>query len=80
MNIIGFALCLENDDEGDFVPNKLYPILEPLERDPKEHMRIIDESGEDYLYPEIYFQIVEIAPKAKGNLLHYFEMSRLFSL
>ncbi len=75
MNIIGFALCLENDDESDFVPNKLYPVLESLERDPKEHLRIIDESGEDYLYPEIYFQIVKIAPKANENLLHYFELS-----
>ena len=75
MNIIGFALCLENDDEGDFFPNKLYPVLEPLERDPKKHLRIIDESGEDYLYPEVYFQIVEIAPKAEENLLHYFELS-----
>ena len=75
MNIIGFALCLENDEEGDFVPNKLYRILEPLERDPKEHLRIIDESGEDYLYPEVYFQIVQLNPQAKENLLHYFELS-----
>lgn len=75
MNIIGFASCLENDDEIDFVPNKFYLILEPLERDPKEHLRIIDESGEDYLYPEIYFQIVQLTPQAKENLLHYFELT-----
>ncbi len=60
MNIIGFAVCLVNDDEGDFQPNKLYPILEPLENDPSEYLRIIDENGEDYLYPAIYFQIVNL--------------------
>lgn len=75
MNIIGFALCLENDDESDFVPNKLYPVLRPLELDPKGHLRIIDESGEDYLYPEVYFQIVQLVPEAQENLLHYFELS-----
>ena len=74
MKSIGVALCLVNDDD-DFVPNKLYPILEPLEHDPKEHLRIIDESGEDYLYPEVYCQIIHLNPQAKENLLHYFELS-----
>ena len=46
-----------------------------LERDPKEHLRIVDESGEDYLYPEVYFQIVQLASQANENLRHYFELS-----
>ncbi|MEQ1606201.1 MAG: hypothetical protein ABL999_15175 [Pyrinomonadaceae bacterium] len=75
MNIIGFAICIDTDEENDFVPNKLYPVLKPLERDPQGHLRIVDESGEDYLYPEIYFQIVQLAPQAKESLLHYFELS-----
>ena len=73
MKITGFALCLVNDDEGDFVPNKIYPILEPLENDPSGHLRIVDESGEDYLYPEIYFQIVKLNRQAQKNLLQYFK-------
>lgn len=73
MKIIGFALCLENDEETDFVPNKLYPVLEPLENDPRQHLRIIDESGEDYLYPEIYFEIVRLNPPAQNKLIGYFE-------
>ncbi|CAN5144260.1 hypothetical protein BH20ACI1_BH20ACI1_09040 [soil metagenome] len=75
MKITGFALCLVNDEEEDFEPNKLYPILEPLENDPNDHLRIIDESGEDYLYPEIYFQIVQVSEQARENLLRYFEFS-----
>jgi hypothetical protein len=75
MKIIGFAVCLVNDEEGDFEPNKLYPILEPLKNDPSEHLRIVDESGEDYLYPEIYFQIVNLNQQAQENLLRHFEVS-----
>ena len=77
MKITGFALCLVNDDEGDFQPNKLYPILEPLENDPKEHLRIVDESGEDYLYPAIYFQIVNLNQQAQENLLRYFDVATI---
>lgn len=75
MRITGFALCLVTDKEDDFEPNKLYPILEPLENDPKEHLRIVDESGEDYLYPEIYFQIIQVSDTARENLLQYFEVA-----
>ncbi len=75
MNIIGFALCLEDDDEGSFVPNKLYPILEPLDNDPKNYLRIIDESGEDYLYPAIYFEIVNLNEPAQNKLVDYFQTS-----
>jgi len=74
MKIVGFALCLE-DDEGSFVPNKLYPILESLDNDPKKHLRIIDESGEDYLYPAIYFEIVNLKQPAQNKLLSYFQTS-----
>lgn len=77
MKITGFAVCLVNDDEEDFQPNKLYPILEPLENDPTEHLRIIDESGEDYLYPAIYFQIVNLNQQAQENLLRYFDVATI---
>ena len=77
MKITGFAVCLVNDNEGDFQPNKLYPILEPLENDPTEHLRIIDESGEDYLYPAIYFQIVNLNQQAQENLLRYFDVATI---
>ncbi len=73
MKIIGFALCLEDDDEGSFAPNKIYPILEPLDNDPRNHLRIVDESGEDYLYPEIYFEIVQLNQPAQKKLIGYFE-------
>ena len=76
MKIIDFALCIGKiDDETDFEPAKIYPVVEPLSNDPKDYLRLIDESGEDYLYPAKYFQIVNLDEQSQTNLKHYFEMA-----
>ncbi len=36
--------------------NKVYRKLGPKTGDPKNFIRIVDESGEDYLYPKKYFK------------------------
>lgn len=78
MKIIAFTLCLDNTDkENDFLPAKLYPVIEPLENDPQDYLRVIDESGEDYLYPAKYFQVVNLSPDAANLLTRYFENSNL---
>lgn len=56
-----------------FVLNKLYPIIEPLENDPNKYLRVVDESGEDYLYPEIYFEVVKLNDSAGKKLIGYFQ-------
>lgn len=38
--------------------NKLYQVLETSERD----LRIVDDSGEDYLYPRCMFELVPGSP------------------
>lgn len=58
MNVIGFALCLENSDCDDLELNKIYPIVEAEAKDPESYLRIIDESEEDYIYPKEMFEIV----------------------
>ncbi|HEV7646442.1 MAG TPA: hypothetical protein VGO50_21085 [Pyrinomonadaceae bacterium] len=78
MKIIAFTLCLDNKDtENDFVPAKLYPVLEPLENDPQDYLRVIDESGEDYLYPAKYFQLVDLSSEVKTALINHFETTIL---
>ena len=52
MNIIGFALSLENSDCDDLELNKVYPILQPEANDPDSYLRVIDESEEDSIYPK----------------------------
>lgn len=63
-----FALCVKNDDCEDLELRKIYAVL-PDERAAEDgYLRIIDESGEDYLYPEAYFVIVELPERAKEAL------------
>jgi hypothetical protein len=39
---------------------KLYEYLEPLANDPKSRIRVVDESGEDYLFPRILFRHIAL--------------------
>ena len=62
-----FVLCIRNDGAEDLEPRKVYQILtdRPAERD--GYARVIDESGEDYLYPACAYPVVS----ARGQLLAY---------
>ena len=62
-----FALCTENKDCEDLEKRKIYQVL-PDNAEKEGYLRVIDESGEDYLYPESYFVIVQLPPKAKEAL------------
>jgi len=63
-----FALCIENKDCEDLEKRKIYQIL-PDEAAAKEgYLRVVDESGEDYLYPDSYFIPVKLPRKAQDAL------------
>jgi hypothetical protein len=67
-SITRFAICLKNKGCDDLVVRKLYPVL-PDERAQKEkYLRVIDESGEDYLYPARYFFVIELPQKVERAL------------
>ena len=57
MKTEGFAVCLRN---GGFAASlevrKLYPVLSDPDAEANELIRVIDESGEDYVYPARLFQ------------------------
>ena len=61
MNIVSFALCLENSECDDLELNKIYPVVEAEANDPENYLRIIDESEEDYIYPREMFEIVNLS-------------------
>jgi hypothetical protein len=63
-----FAICIENKECEDLEKRKIYRVLPDEEAAREGYMRIIDESGEDYLYPESYFVIVELSRKAQEAL------------
>jgi hypothetical protein len=62
-----FAICM-TDSEPDLELRKIYKILPDARAAEKNYVRVIDESGEDYLYPASYFVFVE-APAAKERAL-----------
>ena len=63
-----FALCIDNKECEDLEKRKIYKIL-PDDKAAKEgYIRIIDETGEDYLYPQSYFILVELPKEAQNAL------------
>ncbi|MYC16084.1 MAG: hypothetical protein F4Y39_20355 [Gemmatimonadetes bacterium] len=64
-----FALCIENRDCDDLEKRKIYQILPDEEAAQEGYLRVIDESREDYLYPESYFILVKLPRKAKDALV-----------
>ena len=63
-----FALCIENKECEDLEKRKIYKVLPDNEAAKEGYMRIIDESGEDYLYPESYFILVELPREAQDAM------------
>ena len=64
-NTTRFAICIQNSGAEDLELRKVYEVIpdDAAERD--GYVRIIDESGEDYLYPAGYFIPIELSEAAK---------------
>ena len=63
-----YLLCVRNKGTEDVEPRKLYEQL-PDPRAAKDgYVRVIDESGEDYLYPADYFVAVDLPREAERAL------------
>ena len=63
-----FALCIENKECEDLEKRKIYIVLPDNEASKEGYIRIIDESGEDYLYPQSYFIVIELPREAQDAL------------
>ena len=50
------VICIKNDDyPASLETRKIYEAVPDIEAEKQKQIRVIDESGEDYLYPEEYF-------------------------
>jgi hypothetical protein len=59
-----FALCVDDTDyKVSLIPGKVYRILPDVRAAKDDLIRIVDESGEDYLYHKSHFVFVDF-PKA----------------
>ncbi|CAN5759339.1 hypothetical protein BH23GEM7_BH23GEM7_12480 [soil metagenome] len=67
---IRFAVCLRNDGyPASLEPRKLYRVVPDADAAAHRHVRVIDESGEDYLYPAEYFAEVDLPHAIEEALL-----------
>lgn len=64
-----FVICIKNDDyPASLEIRKLYQVISDPDAEKNHHLRVIDESGEDYLYPEEYFLSINL-PHATGQAI-----------
>jgi|ERR1043165_1447171 hypothetical protein len=59
-----FALCLDSGDyEGSLSVGKIYPVLPDAKAAEVNYVRIVDDTGEDYLFHRGHFAFLNL-PKA----------------
>ena len=58
-----FALCVDNTDyKASLIPGKVYRIIPDSKAAKDDLVRIVDESGKDYLYHRSHFLFVDFPP------------------
>ena len=60
-----FALCVTNDECDDLELRKVYQVIPDRRAARNGYIRVLHESGEDYLYPESYFVILKLPRKVQ---------------
>ena len=60
-----FAICIKNEGCEDLESCKVYRVLPDKADEAEGHLRVTDESGEDYLYPASYFVSMELSKAAQ---------------
>ncbi len=61
---IHFVLCIRKGEDDNLELRKAYAVLPPAANE-TGYLRVIDESGEDYLYPADYFVPLELPLNVK---------------
>ena len=63
-----FAICIKTDDPDLLTPRKIYEVLPDVSAAKSDFIRVIDNEGEDYLYPASCFIFVNF-PNEVGKVL-----------
>jgi hypothetical protein len=57
-----FVVCLKNSGyEASIEPRKIYQVIADKEADAHKMLRVINESGEDYLFPVALFSPISLS-------------------
>lgn len=61
-----FLICIKNDGYAASLElRKVYQLMPDAEATDRHFVRVIDESGEDYLYPEDFFVPIQLPQAAE---------------
>jgi signal recognition particle receptor subunit beta len=65
-----FVICINNKDYStSLVIRKIYEALTDADAEQNNQIRVIDESGEDYLYPQEFFIPIELPKNAEDAII-----------
>ena len=64
-----YVVCLDNQGyEASLVVRRIYEAISDPEASQRGLLRVIDESGEDYLFPDGLFETIELPSALKRKL------------
>jgi hypothetical protein len=60
-----FVVCIKNDGyQASLEIRKIYRVIADPKAEAKSMVRVVDESGEDYLFPDNYFVPIQVPTEA----------------
>jgi hypothetical protein len=63
-------VCIANEGyEASLERNKIYALVEDQAAIADGDLRVIDESGEDYLYPAAWFVVIQVPKTVQESIL-----------
>ncbi|HEX2121860.1 MAG TPA: hypothetical protein VHL59_09490 [Thermoanaerobaculia bacterium] len=69
-NVRHFAVCVRNEEHEESLElRKIYEVLEDPVAAKHEMIRVIDEEGEDYLYPRDWFLPIQLPHNIEEAIL-----------
>ena len=66
---IQFVICIRNEGCEDLELGKVYQVLPDESAAKEDYLRVIDDSGENYLYPANSFILLALPQTAERTLL-----------
>jgi len=63
-----FAVCIQSDDADLLTPCMIHRMLSDESAAKSNYVRVIDNEGEDYLYPAEYFMFLDLPQEIERAL------------
>lgn len=63
-----YVVCIHAEGAEDLELRKLYQVREDETAERRGHLRVVDESGEDYVYPKEFFAPVDVPEETERAL------------